>query len=263
LIEKTKNKNFKVKLNTENFEKFNKYLLATGEFIEEVNRFNNWKEYFKIITVDKVKEIDTSIAVYAHWFEVRSNEVLGKYTNNVENYIKHNYKKHKFKEDVVFCARQRIEYHLNMVGAEIMNRAFREDFLKAKTKKLLLPICMTYRAKDKCKAKDLSDGYVCQGCSKECRINELTQMGKKHNFEVLLIPHNSSAFNNKKIQDGEVGIVGIACLLNLLGGGWQAKRLSLVPQCVILDYCGCKQHWDDNGIITDINLKELKRVLNC
>jgi len=45
-------------------------------------------------------------------------------------------------------------------------------------------------------------------------------------------------------------------IINLLSGGWKAKRIGLIPQCVLLDYCGCK-HWHENGIVTNININEL------
>ena len=58
-----------------------------------------------------------------------------------------------------------------------------------------------------------------------------------------------------KIKDGHIGIIGVACVLNLISGGLKAKNF--VPQCVFLDYCGCKDHWHDKGIITDINMSYL------
>lgn len=254
------NNNSSVVLSIENFNKFISWLQASGEFDEEVKRFQNWAGYFKSLSLEKLKQTFLAAGTYALLFNIRSESVLGKYTCNVNSFLKNQYSKHRFKEDVILCGRQRVEYHLNMVGAEIMNRAFREDFLKTKVKKLLLPVCMRYRAEGECRAEKTEEGYLCRGCSNECRVNELTQIGKKYGFEVLIIPHSSSAFSNKKIEYGKVGIVGVACLLNLISGGFKARSLNLVPQCVILDYCGCKKHWHRKGITTDINMKQLKKI---
>jgi hypothetical protein len=30
---------------------------------------------------------------------------------------------------------------------------------------------------------------------------------------------------------------------------------------VLLDYCGCKRHWHNEGIPTDINMDKLKQLL--
>lgn len=140
-----------------------------------------------------------------------------------------------------------------------MNRAFREDFLNTKRKLLLLPACMR-KAGSNCKAIKTEMGYSCAGCRQDCRVNELNNWSKHNNLQVFIIPHQSDAFSNKKIKSGEIGIIGVACVLNLLDGGWKAKDINFVPQCVLLDYCGCKNHWDKNGILADINVKQLERI---
>lgn len=258
------NRNYKstIELSLKNFKKFITWLSASGEFDEEVKRFNNWEKYFSTLPLKKLEEIFLAAAAYALWFNARSEVVLGKYTRNLNSFLKNEYPKHKFKEDIILCGRQRVEYHLNMVGAEIMNRAFRDDFLKTRMKKLLLPICMRYNNEKNCKAKYTQDAYVCRNCTAECRVSKLTEMGKKYGFEVLIIPHGSSVFREEKVKYGEIGIIGVACVLNLMSGGWKARDLNLVPQCVILDYCGCKKHWSNEGIVTDININQLKKVLD-
>lgn len=258
------NNNYKsnIDLSNKNFKKFLSWLSASGEFDEDVKRFNNWEKYFSYIELKKLEEIFLATAAYALWFNVRSEGVIGKYTPNVNLFLKNEYPKHRFKEDIILCGRQRVEYHLNMVGAEIMNRAFRNDFLKTIRKKLLLPICMRYNDEENCKAKHTQEGYVCRSCTAECRVSKLTEMGKKYGFEVLIIPHGSSAFREEKVKYGEIGVIGVACILNLMSGGWRARALNLVPQCVILDYCGCKNHWSNEGIVTDINIDQLEKVLD-
>ncbi|MFT8313681.1 MAG: DUF116 domain-containing protein [Clostridium sp.] len=251
-----------INLSSKNFKKFITWLSASGEFDEEVKRFNNWEKYFSTLALKKLEEIFLATAAYALWFNARSEVVLGKYTRNVNLFLKNEYPKHKFKEDIILCGRQRVEYHLNMVGAEIMNRAFRDDFFKTRIKKLLLPICMRYNNEKNCKAKHTEEGYVCGSCTAECRVSKLTEMGKKYGFEILIISHGSSAFREEKVKYGEIGIVGVACVLNLMSGGWKARNLNLVPQCVILDYCGCKNHWSNEGIVTDINVNQLKEILD-
>ena len=92
-------------------------------------------------------------------------------------------------------------------------------------------------------------------------VNQIGKMAKKYNAQVIIIDH-ASDFNEMKIKDIQdgVGIIGIACILNLLSGGWKARELGLMPQCVILDYCGCKKHWDKVGFMTQIDLKRLEEI---
>lgn len=245
-----------------NFKKLKSWLIASGEFNEETKRFSNWESYFKILPEEELVNILKPLINYGKWFKNKSEQIVGKYTSNVDPFLQKQKHTHKFKEDIIFTGRQKIEYHLNMVGAEILNRAYKNDFLKTKNKKLLVPICMRYNDEKQCKATVAEDGYICRHCMKECNVNKLSEMGTRFGFEVLIIQHGSSAFKDKNVNYGEVGIVGVACLLNLLEGGFAARRLNLVPQCIILDYCGCKKHWDNNGIITDINMRKLKEVLD-
>ncbi len=121
--------------------------------------------------------------------------MLGKYTPNVEQFLKEKQPGHRWKEDVIFSARRRVEYHLNMVGAEIMNRAFRADFLKAKNKAVVLPSCMRYYPKPQCKARSNGVSCECAECTPQCRVNQLVKMGRKFGFSVHLVPHESSVLS--------------------------------------------------------------------
>ena len=63
--------------------------------------------------------------------------------------------------------------------------------------------------------------------------------------------------------DGSVGVVGVSCALTNWSGGWEAESIGVPAQGVLLDYVGCKFHWDKDGIPTDINLKKLEEVVGC
>lgn len=249
--------NDKVKISLENYKKLVNYLKACGDYKEEAKRLEVWISYFFSLNKNKVEKILTSYLEFAKYFEYISQEVLGIYTKNVNLFLKNIDKKYKYREDFLFCSRKEVEYHLNMVGAQIMNEAYRKEFLKTKEKRLLLPSCMRIKDEKNCKAIKTEEGYICNSCSKNCNVNKYDKLGKKYNFQVYIIPHESSISVKNKIKDGHIGIIGVACVLNLISGGLKAKNLGFVPQCVFLDYCGCKDHWHDKGIITDINMSYL------
>ena len=249
--------NDKVKISLENYKKLVNYLKACGDYKEEAKRLEVWISYFFSLNKNKVEKILTSYLEFAKYFEDISQEVLGIYTKNVNLFLKNIDKKYKYREDFLFCSRKEVEYHLNMVGAQIMNEAYRKEFLKTKEKRLLLPSCMRIKDEKNCKAIKTEEGYICNSCSKNCNVNKYDKLGKKYNFQVYIIPHESSISVKIKIKDGHIGIIGVACVLNLISGGLKAKNLGFVPQCVFLDYCGCKDHWHDKGIITDINMSYL------
>lgn len=249
--------NDKVKISLENYKKLVNYLKACGDYKEEAKRLEVWISYFFSLNKNKVDKILTSYLEFAKYFEYISQEVLGIYTKNVNLFLKNIDKKYKYREDFLFCSRKEVEYHLNMVGAQIMNEAYRKEFLKTKEKRLFLPSCMRIKDEKNCKAIKTEEGYICNSCSKNCNVNKYDKLGKKYNFQVYIIPHESSISVKNKIKDGHIGIIGVACVLNLISGGLKAKNLGFVPQCVFLDYCGCKDHWHDKGIITDINMSYL------
>lgn len=253
-------------LNTtpEHMEKLLNWLDATGEFNQEVKRLRKWQDYLKTLPQKEASDILATAMTLAAWFNIRSEEALGKYTPNVERYLNEIRQDRYWHEDVILCGRRRVEYHLNMVGAEVMNRVFREAFINTARKMVLLPACMRRLPASKCKACASEGGLNCTGCTGDCGVNRLTKLGEKCGFEVLIVPHESSisASRGENPLIGEdTGVIGIACVLNLISGGWMLRDMDIPAQCVLLDYCGCKNHWSQEGFPTEINIDQLKRIL--
>ncbi|MGB9978901.1 DUF116 domain-containing protein [Methanobacterium sp.] len=246
-----------------NFEKLLAYLKAAGDFNQELRRLEIWKDFLETKTPEIASEYLANAFLFADWFEYKSKLVLGQYTANVNKFLAEKYHEHLFQEDLIFCGRKEVEYHLNMVGAEIMNRAFKKEFEKRPRKALILPSCMKFSAGPKCRAQDTNLGLRCTKCSKNCNVNELTKMGDEYGFEVYIVSHESSAFSKSTKKDrNELGIIGVACVSNLIAGGWKAGSLGIPAQCVLLDYSSCKNHWDEEGFPTSINLNQLMKLLN-
>lgn len=235
------------------------WLSASGEYTYYQKRINYWQSFFKTMARDDVNRLFIDIIDFADWFENRSRIILGQYTTNLAGFLSEKLVQHRWKEDIVFCSRRRVEYHLNMVGAELMNQGFRERFLDTDRKVILLPICMREK-KEECRATETNDGIICTNCSSTCRVCQLSRLGEKNHFTVYIIPHESSDFPRSRYKN-DLGIIGVACVPNLLSGGWKATSLGMEAQCVLLNYCGCKNHWHDSGIVTDIDMARLKQLL--
>lgn len=249
---------------TENFNRLILWLEASGEFQQEVVRLKKRLENIKKLPHERAARVIASAVALAEWFEAQSMAALGIYTQNVEKYLKASWPEHYWKEDMVFCGQKRVEYHLNMVGAEIMNRVYREDFLKKKQKILLLPTCMRQPAGDKCHAVLRGKGFNCTGCSPDCPVRIITEFGKNNGLQVRMVPHESSIAStqtDESLFNEESGVIGVSCALNLISGGWMLKEKGVPAQCVLLDYCGCKKHWDKDGIVTNINQEQLLRIV--
>jgi len=235
---------------------------ATSEFREHALRFVRWRAYWGTLPEEEQKIMFVAVSGFRKWFEKRSVEVLGKYTQNVDSFIENNKKKYRWREDRISCNRSRGEYHLNMVGAELLNRSYKNDYSDTKQTALLLPGCMRGRTSAECKAKKLLKGLKCVGCLSECRVNKLRIEGKNNNFEVYVIPHASDlSLWTPKEGEPRCGVIASACVTTLVEGGLELKRYGIPAQCVLLDYSGCKKHWHQTGLITSLNTNELERVL--
>jgi len=257
------NKTNEIKLPTlEQIDKVCRWFEATGEFREQALRFIRWRAYWSTIDHNSLEGILMSIALYTRWFEQRSNEVLGVYTNNVERFLENSGTHYLWREDRISCSRRRLEYHLNMVGAEIMNIAFREDFINTKITSVLVPGCMRGRPFEECEAIKVKEGLKCQGCLPKCRVNQLRESGIRNKFDVYIIPH-ASDLSLWSPRPGKLrrGVIASACVTTLVEGGWELKRYGVPAQCVLLDYSGCKKHWHKEGYPTQLNVHELKRLL--
>lgn len=248
----------------DNLERLMEWMEATGDFNEEVKRLRGWRDFLSGQRPDQVSgHLNTAISLAA-WFEGRSREALGRYTPNVEAFLAHTHPGYRWREDAIFCGRQRVEYHLNMVGTEVLNRAFREEFLRTERKAVLLPPCMRAKPEGQCQARMTPFGERCAGCTPGCRVHQATKLGEKHGFDVFIMPHELSVFSSGKVKPaeiGSVGVVGVSCPLTNVTGGWETKDLGVPAQGVLLDYCGCPWHWHKEGIPTDISFHQLLKVL--
>jgi len=240
------------------------WLQATNDFDEEVRRLSVWHEFLSGQPTEGVKGYLKEIVEFCAWFERRSESVLGRYTPNVEKFLTETHPSYRWREDFTFCGRRRVEYHLNMVGTELLNRTFRTSFLSTERKIVIVPPCMRLQPEQKCKAKETSFGALCASCTPACRVNQLTKLGQKHGFQVLIMPDELSVFSVGSDQAGRgdgIGVVGVACALTNAPGGWKTERLGVPAQGVLLDYCGCSYHWHKKGIPTDVNFGEVLEVV--
>ena len=241
------------------FELLELWLEATNEFKEEVKRLRIFINYLKQKDEFEKEEIIEKLIKVTDSFIEKGEKELSVYTKNVNKFIEENINNYKWKEDYIFCGRKEVEYHLSMVGAELLNRAFKQKYKQTKKRALLLPACMREKSAELCNAKKMGLDFLCTGCSNTCKINSIKKQVKEYDCDTYIIPH-SSDFSNwlKKWENTtEIGVIGVACPLNLMQGGLELRALNIPSQCVLLDYCGCKNHWCKEGIATGINNTQL------
>lgn len=250
-------------LNT--FKKLILFLQATGDYKEEAVRLKDWEILLKSMTSEEMETFEISIEAFVQRFQLRARSVLGEYTLNVNHFINSNRDDYKDREDRLLCLRQENEYHLNMIGAEIMNEALRPEYLKTNNKVVLLPTCMRGVTDKECKATHSGLVRECIGCRIDCNIGMIKQILKKETQALFLVPHSSdfSRFLKKWQGQKDTALVGVACVPNLIMGGYEMQSLGIPSQCVFLNYCGCQKHWSpDKAIATNLDLNRLYYILN-
>ncbi len=241
------------------------WLSASGDFPQEVQRLSVWRDFLHTLPPAQLESQLTAVREFTDWFERSSLERLGHYTPNVERFLAETRTHYRWRRDAILCGRQRIEYHLNMVGTEVLNRAFRQAFLQTKSKVLFLPPCLKAQPDSECQATATPVGERCAGCTPGCRVHQLTKLGEKHGFQVFMLPDDLAALSTnpaKSVTGAQIGVVGVSCVLTNTSGGWETRLQGIPAQGLPLDYCGCSYHWHEQGIPTDINITHLLQVMD-
>jgi uncharacterized protein len=237
------------------------WLEATAEFGPQVARLRGWHRFFRSLTEIESAIYLSVVAQLADWFAAVAGQTLDKYTSRVTPFLETVHRNYKHREDAISVNKRSVEYHLNMLGAVVMNEVFEKQFQDTTEKVLLVPPCM--RKSKECKSVKSPKGDICLGCDEACAVNRLRQSGMQQDFEVIIMHHASKPPDWLKDPEKSknTGVIGVACPANLITGGWTIEALGVPAQCVVLDHCGCR-HWHPEGIITSLNRQELLRRIN-
>lgn len=238
------------------------WLWATGEYDDEVERLVGWLAFLERQPARAAERI-REIVGFAIDFGRTSEERLGRSTQRVDNFLGWTLPLRPAREDTVQCSRKRIEYHFNMVGAELLNRAWRREFQACARHVVVLPGCARARQDARCKAQRNETELHCAHCTSGCMVSRATRAAQASGAEAIAVLHGSDFgrfLSSPRLSGGDVGIVGVACVPGLVGAGYRARNRGLPAQCVLLDFSGCA-HWLDQPKPTTLDLGDLARAL--
>jgi hypothetical protein len=241
-----------------------RWLQATGEFEQEVRRLNNWRSLLGTLSTEEARRwMELSIEIFA-WFEQEADAALGRTTQGVRKFLDAEYAHRGLREDQIFCGRPPVEYHLAMVAAQIMNRGLRERFEQMPRRVVLVPTCMRGKQAEFCKARVVGADMTCADCDPACTVNRITKRMRGPGANVYLIPHATgfSRWLERWQREPETGVLAVACLLNILPGGYEMRARGIPSQCVPLDFPGCAKHWRRERIPTGVNEERLVRIVS-
>ncbi len=239
------------------------WLQATGEFEQEAARLNNWEGFLAQLPRAEADQVLAAAEEIFHWFKREADRALGRYTRGVPDFLSGSYARRGCREDQIFCGRRPVEYHLSMVAAEVMNRGLREEFEQKQHRVVLVPTCMRGAHAAGCHARTSGMDTVCTACDPACTVNQVTRRMRRLGAKVCLIPHSTgfSRWLERWQRAPEFGVVAVACMLNILPGGFEMRARGIASQCVPLDYPGCHKHWFAKGIPTSLNQDRLVQIV--
>jgi uncharacterized protein len=239
------------------------WLSATGEYEQESIRLRNWRNYLNTLSPHDARHCMNIAVESFDDFARRAASKLGRFTEGVERFLSGEYAHRPCREDQIFCGRPPVEYHLNILAAEVMNRGLQDSFEGAARKVVLVPGCMRGRKAGTCKARVDGVDLTCMACDLDCAVNRIAQRMRKLGAKVYVVPHTTgfSQWLDRWQREPGVGVVAVACMLNILPGGYEMRSRSIASQCVPLDYPGCRKHWDLNGFPTAVNEDRLVQIV--
>ena len=250
------------------------WLQAEG-LTAQAERLAEWRAYLAQLDEQRAQAILARCLLLADEFAEISAATLGPFTPDAAAFSNQMTTCARWRYDAGLITRQPIEYHLGMLGTEILSQAYRQRFQAMPRKIVIVPDCLCAHSRRvstheagkaettlTCQAIRTDLGGKCQGCTPNCKVWQITRLGEKRGFEAYILPDDYRGIglgSCSKLQG--VGVVGVSCALTNWDAGWQINAAGVPAQGVLLDYAGCKSHWDEQGQTTDVNLSELLATL--
>ena len=143
----------------------------------------------------------------------------------------------------------------DLINANIKNSHHREHFLKTNKRVLFLPHCCRKYMDSRCMAgfDTETSSYICKHCSNDCQVHKATELSKKENFDIYVLPGSSCV--KKIIQKNSYdGVIGVACTEEISLSTKILEKFNIAVQNIPLIKNGCSG--------TQFNFEFFKRVVS-
>jgi hypothetical protein len=153
------------------------------------------------------------------------------------------------------------QYHLSMLEIELVNRLFADGFKSSEKKLAFLPHCLRDLTAD-CRAAQRDLDYVCKGCTDDCKVNRTTKLLRRHGVDpyIWMTANLQSLFKKLKREGNSLGVLGIACIPELVRGMRLCMRFEVPVVGLPLDANRCARWWGEFHWNT-VNFEILERLL--
>jgi hypothetical protein len=153
------------------------------------------------------------------------------------------------------------QYHLYMVEIELTNRIFLAGFHASERRLAFLPHCLRDLSAN-CLAAQRDLDYVCKGCTNECNVNQVSKSLRRHGIKPYIwMTANLRALFRRMNKKGEsLGVLGIACIPELVRGMRMCKKYGIPVVGIPLDANRCARWWGEFHW-NSVNFKILESLL--
>ena len=201
--------------------------------------------YSRVILENPV--LDNSVSLFAS------------YTSGVKNHLKQQ-PVLKFWDGIMKL--KEWQYHIYMLEFALINRINREKFMNCEVKIALLPHCLRDLSKE-CKASVNGLDIQCQHCSEFCLINESSKILNNNGIEPYIWMNTDlrSILRNKQSGKKSIGILGIACIPELIRGMCSCLKKRIPVVGLPLDANRCIR-WMGSFNTNSINIEMLNLLVS-
>ena len=188
---------------------------------------------------------------------LRLKDELSEFTSSVESHLKGL----RFADRWGTLATSEEQYHLYMLEIELTNRIFASQFRSSERRLAFLPHCLRDLSAN-CLAAQRDLDYVCKGCTNECNVNQVSKALRRHGVKPYIwMTANLRALFRRMNKDGQsLGVLGIACIPELIRGMRMCRKYGIPVVGVPLDANRCRRWWGEFHW-NSVNFRVLERLL--
>jgi hypothetical protein len=155
----------------------------------------------------------------------------------------------------------KLEYLLEMVSFRIYDELNRDAFNKAKGTLIIIPDCLSIH-ETPCEKVEKWYGSICKQCLGSCQAAQIVKLAALYKAKAVFSKRKLERqlkYYRKKMG-GDIGVIGVACVLMLAHGMRTAADLDIPARGVLLNFSGC-EHWNDDPNASEVTLSSLRSIL--
>jgi hypothetical protein len=187
------------------------------------------------------------------------DQVLGVYVTALWQHLRELPMQKFLTDKELFCSRE--QYLLYLLEFELVNRVNKAGFQDADFRIALLPYCLK-EIQTLCRARPDEIDYACSGCLKTCYINRVSRVLRDHDVHPYIWSRGSlrTMFANLARKHGSIGVLGIACIVELIRGMRYCSKAKLPVMGIPLNANRCPR-WMGGFFDTSVDLLSLEKIL--